>query len=344
MSLDWQALHALIGAEPAGEADLVVTGVNSLKDAGPGEISFLGNSRYAPQLRETKASAVLVSEDNLESPSGCELIRVQDASDAFTKLIGFFQETSGGFRPGVSPSAHIDDTVVFDPGKVQVGPNAVIEEGATVGDGTIIGAGCLLGAGVTVGKDCVLHSGSVVREKCVLGDRVVLQPGAVIGSDGYGYRLVDGRHEKVPQVGIVELEDDVEIGANSCIDRARFGKTVIGEGTKVDNLVQVAHNVKLGKHCLLVSQSGIAGSSELGDYVTIAAQSGVAGHLEIGSHIVLAAKSGFLKGISRPGVYMGTPARPMAKEQRKLAALARLPKLKAELQEIKKKLEQMPGE
>lgn len=344
MSLDWQTLHSLVGVEPLGHDPVVFTGVNSLREAVAGEVSFLGNPRYASQLAETKASAVLVPEGDFEVSKECHLITVDDPSGAFSEVIDFFQKERREFRAGVSPTAHVAEDVIFDPDKVRIDAGAVIEEGSILGDGTIVGAGCLIGRGVMIGNDCHLHPGSVVREGCRLGHRVILQPGAVVGSDGFGYRLVDGRHKKVPQVGVVELKDDVEIGANSCIDRARFGKTVIGEGSKIDNLVQVAHNVSVGKHCLLVAQSGVAGSSSLGNYVTIAAQSGVAGHLSIGDQVVLAGKSGFLKDVQKPGIYLGLPARPIVEEQRKLASLARLPRLRSEFQVLKKKLEEMNGE
>jgi len=245
-----------------------------------------------------------------------------------------------GLFQRISPGAFVDKNAQLDASQVRVSPGAVIEDGAVIGDGTSIGAGCIVGKNVTIGRDCLLHPRATIRESCTLGDRVTLQPGCVIGSDGYGFDLVEGRHEKVPQVGIVEIHDDVEIGANSTIDRARFGSTVIGEGTKVDNLVQIAHNVTIGKHCLIVAQSGIAGSSKLGDYVTIAAQAGVAGHLEIADRAILSAQSGLLKNIVNSGVYMNTPARPMKSEQRKMAAVARLPKLREELRELKKKLEE----
>lgn len=343
VSLDWKSLHSLVGAEPLEDAPVVFTGVNSLAEAVSGEVSFLGNPRYVSQLADTGASAVLVPAGDYEVPEGCHLITVDDPSGAFSRVIGFFQKERREFRPGVSPAAHVAEDVIFDPVKVRIDPGAVIEEGCHIGDGTMVGAGCLIGRGVTIGNDCHLHPGAVVREGCRLGHRVILQPGAVVGSDGFGYRLVEGRHEKVPQVGVVEIEDDVEVGANSCIDRARFGKTVIGEGTKIDNLVQVAHNVTVGKHCLLVAQSGVAGSTSLGNYVTIAAQSGVAGHLRIGDQVVLAGKSGFLKDVQTPGVYLGMPARPIVEEQRKMASLARLPKLRSEFQLLKKKLEQKTG-
>jgi UDP-3-O-[3-hydroxymyristoyl] glucosamine N-acyltransferase len=269
---------------------------------------------------------------------------VEHPSNAFSKVVDFFQSQSHPFEPGISPGAHLAPDVICDAEKIQVGAGVVVESGAMIGDGTTISSGCLIGREVEIGKDCVLHPGVIIREGCRIGDRVILQPGCVIGSDGYGYELIDGRHVKVPQVGIVEIESEVEVGANACIDRARFGKTLIGEGTKIDNLVQIAHNVKIGRHCLIVAQSGIAGSSRLGNYVTIAAQGGVAGHLEMADQSVLSAQSGLLKSISDPVVFMGTPARPVKTEQRKLASLARLPKLREELRELKKKLEELTGE
>ncbi len=344
MSLGWQQLHTLIGIEPTESSESVYTGIGSLNDAGPEDVSFLGNTRYQPQLAETKAGVVLVPVGEFVVPDDCRLITVANPSASFSKLIAFFQSKASSFIPGVSLGAHVAESAALDPRLVQVSPGAVIEAGAQIGRGTIIGAGCLVGRDVKIGEDCLLHPGSIVRERCSLGNRVILQPGCVIGSDGYGFELVNGRHQKVAQVGIVEIQDDVEVGANSCIDRARFGKTIIGEGTKIDNLVQVAHNVRTGKHCLLVAQCGLAGSSSLGNYVTMAAQSGLAGHLEVADETVISAKSALMKSVTKPGVYMGMPARPMAGEQRKMAAIARLPKLREELQELKKKLEELTGE
>lgn len=344
MSLDWKKLHDLIGLEADSEFALVFTGVNSLSDAVSGEISFLGNSRYQPQLAATKASAVLVPEGDFTAPAGCHLLVVESPSSDFSKIIDYFQGQGASFEPGISPKAHLAEDVQVDPNKVRIGPGVVIESGASIGAGTVIGAGALVGKDVVIGVDCHLHAGVIIRERCTLGDRVVLQPGCVIGSDGYGFELIEGRFVKVPQVGIVEIQDDVEIGSATCVDRARFGKTIVGEGTKVDNLVQIAHNVQIGKHCLVVAQSGIAGSCRLGNYVTIAAQGGISGHLEIADHSVVSAQSGLLKSITKPGVYLGTPARPAREEQRKLASLSRLPKLLGEMRQMKKKLEELAGE
>ncbi|MGJ8697015.1 MAG: UDP-3-O-(3-hydroxymyristoyl)glucosamine N-acyltransferase [Verrucomicrobiaceae bacterium] len=344
MSLTTSELAEILGIDlPEGE-ERSYSGINSLDEAQAGDVSFLGNLKYAAQLDSTGAGAVLVPPGEWKAPEGCVLIEVENPSASFSKVIERFQEEANQGVAGVSAQAMVAESAIFDREKVTISAGAVIEEGVKIGDGTRIGAGVVVGRDATIGADCLLHMNSTVRERCVLGDRVSLQPGAVVGSDGYGYELVDGRHQKVPQVGIVVLEDDVEIGSNSTIDRARFGRTVIGEGTKVDNLVQVAHNVQTGKHCLLVAQSGVAGSSRLGNYVTVAAQAGVAGHIEIGDRVLLAARAGVVKDLPQAGAYMGMPARPMAKEQRKMAALARVPKMLEELRSLKKKLEQIDSD
>jgi len=206
--------------------------------------------------------------------------------------------------------------------------------GASVGDGSEIGPNSVIGADVVIGRDCHIMSNVAVRERCVLGDRVVLQPGAVIGSDGYGYEFSGGRHVKIDQVGIVEIGDDVEIGANTTVDRARFGKTVIGEGTKIDNLVQIGHNVVIGKHCLIIAQTGIAGSARLEDYVTVAAQAGVAGHVTIGSKAILAGRTGATTSLEGGITYAGMPALPMTEDNKLKAHVRRLPKLLARLKAL----------
>lgn len=341
MPLTSSELVQLIGLDEVGVANRVFSGINSLDQAGPSEVSFLGNLRYAPQLPATKAGAVLVPEGDWELPANCLVLTVENPSAAFSAVIDHFQKEAHDVVPGIAKGAIVAEEADFDASSVTISAGAIIGKGARIGDRTVIREGVVIGNNARIGEDCVLHMNASVRERCELGDRVILQPGAVVGSDGFGFELVEGRHLKVPQVGIVVLEDDVEIGSNSCIDRARFGRTVIGEGTKIDNLVQVAHNVETGKHCLLVSQSGVAGSSKLGNYVTVAAQAGVAGHIEIGDQVVLAGRAGAVKNLPAPGAYMGMPARPMAKEQRKMAALSRVPRLLEEVRSLKKKLEKL---
>ncbi|MEO1856124.1 MAG: UDP-3-O-(3-hydroxymyristoyl)glucosamine N-acyltransferase [Rubritalea sp.] len=320
-----------------GRADSF-SGLASLKEAGVDDVSFLGNEKYYADYLATAAGLVLVPTIVERFPKGSVAIEVENPSYAFGLIVKKLASKQRVFKPGVHPAAWVANDVVFNADKVSIKAGAVVESGSRIGDGTEINSNVSLGEGVIIGENCVLHSNVVVREFCELGDRVILQPSCVIGSDGYGYELVDGRHTKVDQVGIVVLEDDVEIGSSTTIDRARFGKTTIGEGTKIDNQVQVAHNVIIGKHCLVVAQTGLAGSCELGDYVTIAAQAGVAGHIKVGDQAVLLGRTGAAKNLEGGKMYMGMPARPLKEEQKKLASLARLPKLLKDFKDLKKSL------
>ena len=326
------------GRVVSGESSSNYAGLASLSEASATDVSFLGNEKYYQDYLTTKAGLVLAPSIVEQYPEGAVVLEVENPSYAFGLVVKKLASGQRVFKAGVHPAAWVADDVVFNPEKVSIKAGAVIESGCVIGDGTEINPGVSLAEGVKVGADCVIHANVTVREYCVLGDRVIVQPGTVIGSDGYGYELVDGRHTKVDQVGIVVLENDVEIGANTAIDRARFGKTVIGEGSKIDNLVQIAHNAVIGKHCLVVAQSGIAGSSELGNYVTIAAQAGVAGHLKIGDQAVLLGRAGAAKSLDGGQMYMGFPARPVKEEQKKMASVARLPKLLSEFKELKKSL------
>ena len=314
-------------------------GLAALNEASETEVSFLGNEKYYQDYLETKAGVVFVPAEVPEHPAGAAIIEVENPSFAFGEIVKFFNENIVSFRPGVHRTAYISDGVQYDRNKVSIKAGAVVEAGAIIGDGTTIGSGCVVNSGVVIGENCMLHSNVTVRERCVLGDRVVLQPGCVIGSDGFGYELVDGRYVPIDQVGIVLLEDDVEVGANSTIDRARFGKTQIGEGTKIDNLVQIGHNVKVGKHSIIVAQAGVAGSVTVGNYVTLAAQSGSAGHIKIGDKAVLTAKSGALKNLAKGIIYSGWPARPMKEDYKIKAMVNKLPKVLARLKKVEKSLE-----
>ncbi len=303
------------------------TGMAALDAAGPFDVSFLGNEKYYTQFLQTRAGAVIVPRGLSDGPESAALIAVENPSLAFANVVRHFAAASRKFTPGIHPRASIDPTAKLDPEKVRVQAGAVIMAGAIIGDGCDIGPNSVVSEEVVIGKDCHICANVTICERCVLGDRVILQPGAVIGSDGYGYELSEGRHVKIDQVGTVEIGDDVEIGANATIDRARFGKTVIGKGTKIDNLVQVGHNAIIGEHCLIIALSGIAGSGHIGDYVTIAAQSGTAGHIQIGSKATLAGRTGATGNIPAGAVYAGYPAQPFRDEMKMNAHLRRLPKL-----------------
>lgn len=321
-----------------GGLDLCLTGMAALDSATPGDVSFLGNEKYYPQFLATRASAVIVPLGVSDGPSGTALIAVENPSLAFSTVVSHFAAASCKVQPGIHPSAFVDPSAELDATQVSVQPGAVILAGAVIGNGSDIGPNSVIGENVKIGKDCRIFANVSIRESCALGDRVILHPGAVIGADGYGYEFSGGRHVKIDQVGIVEIGDDVEVGANTTIDRARFGKTLIGEGTKIDNLVQIGHNAVLGKHCLIVSLTGIAGSAQIGDYVTVGGQSGIAGHIKIGDRAMLAARSGVSNSIAGDQVYSGRPAIPIREDMKLQALIRRLPKLVARVKALEEKL------
>ena len=321
-----------------GGLDLSLTGMAALDAAGPHDVSFLGNEKYHLQFLETKAAAVIVPRGVSDGPDGAALIAVDNPTLAFSVVVRHFAAATRKLVPGIHPLASVDPTAVLDPEKVRVSAGAVIMAGATIGDGSDIGPNAVVGEDAVLGRDCVVMANVSIRERCVLGDRVSLQPGCVIGSDGYGYEFSGGRHIKIDQVGIVEIGDDVEIGANTTIDRARFGKTVVGEGTKIDNLVQIGHNVVIGKHCLIVSLTGISGSTRLGDYVTVAGQVGIAGHLTIGDKASLAGRTAVTTHLPGGQVYSGRPAIPFREDMKLRAHLRRLPKLVERVKVLEKSL------
>lgn len=331
----------LVGTAPA--AELSIMGVATLAEAGSQEVAFLGNEKYFKDFMATKAGVVLVPPTLPEKPEGPTLIEVENPSLAFNALVDAFMKEANDFEPGIHPSAVVDPTAKLNPAKVRVQAGAIIEAGATIGDGSDIGPGCVIGKSATLGQQCKLYARVVVRERCILGNHVVVQPGAVIGSDGFGFLLnkETGRYETVDQVGIVVIEDHVDIGANTAIDRARFGRTVIGEGSKIDNLVQIAHNVTIGKHTVIVSQSGIAGSTHVGNYVTIAAQCGIAGHLHVGDQAILAARTGVMGNLEAGQAYWGSPSAPFAEARKQMIAVRRLPEAVKELKALKKQADEL---
>ena len=320
-------LAALVGGQFASDADGShrITGAAAARDAGVGEITFFGNPKYLTQVKASRASAVLVPLDFRESIAPI-VIRVENPSLAFARIVEVFTPPAVHFAPGVHPSAVIGQGVILGE-NVSIQPFVVIEGGAEIGPRTVIGAHGYIGNDAAIGADCQIAPRVTIGARCILGSRVVIHSGAVLGSDGFGFEFSNGRHVKIPQMGIVQIDDDVEIGANVTIDRARFGRTWIGAGTKIDNLVQIAHNVVVGKHCLLVSQAGISGSTRLGDYVTIAGQAGVVGHIEIGDRAIVAAKSGISKNLAAGEVVWGVPAQPMRETKKQLACIRRLPHL-----------------
>lgn len=319
-----------------GEGRAPVTGLNGLAEAGPSEMSFLANPRYTGAMATTRAAAVLVAAD-WEGESPCPVIRVKNPDLALATLAARLGPGPVEQAPGRHPTAVVaSDACLGD--DVRVGACAVIENGVRIGDRTWIGAGCYLGRATVIGADCRLYPHVSLRESTTLGDRVIIHNGAVIGSDGFGYARSERGWEKIPQIGIVEIGDDVEIGANAVVDRARFGKTVIGNGVKIDNLVQVAHNCRIGERAALAGQVGLAGSTMVGADVQMGGQSGATGHLEIGDRCVVGAKTGVTKSV-RPGTFVsGYPAMPHAKAKRMHAHLMRLPELKKRVAALEKEV------
>ena len=299
-----------------------------------GDITFFGNPRYLAQLRLSKASAVFVPLEFGEE-IGPVVLKVENPSAAFASVVAAFAPPEVAPEFGIHPSAVVSPSARLGQ-QVSVGPQAVIGESAVIGAGSVIGAGCLVGSQVHLGEGCHLHPGAIIRERCILGNRVILQPGAVIGSCGFGYELKEGRHIKIPQTGIVEIGDDVEIGANTTVDRARFGRTIIGEGSKIDNLVQIAHNVQIGSHTIICSQVGISGSTRIGSYVTLAGQVGLAGHIEIGDKAVLGAKAGVSKNVPAEAMMIGAPAKPMKEFKQTNFYISQLRKLYDRVKELEK--------
>ena len=323
--------------------EVQISGVASLDEACPGDVSFLGNEKYFKDFLSTKASVVLVPPALPQHPEGVGLVEVENPSLAFNALVDHFMKAANVFSPGVEEGAVVHPTARFNADKVHIGPNAVVEADAEIGDGCDIGPGCVIGKSAKLGEHCKLHARVVVRERCILGHHVTVQPGAVIGSDGFGFLLnkETGCYDTIDQVGIVVIGNHVDIGANATIDRARFGRTVIGDGCKLDNLVQVAHNVTMGNHTVMCSQSGIAGSTHIGKYVTLAAQVGVAGHLTVGDQAILAARTGAISNLDGGQAYFGSPCSPYKDAMKQYAALHRMPDALRELRELRKQVEEL---
>jgi UDP-3-O-[3-hydroxymyristoyl] glucosamine N-acyltransferase len=305
-----------------------IRGLSALVGAGAGDLSFLGNPKYKPEVAATNASIVLLPPDFAGEPKPDQLfLLVDNPSVALAKICARIEQA---LWPKPAPGVHASAAVAAGAkvaASATIGPLCVIEAGAVIGERTHLQAQVFVGRDAKVGDDCWLAPGVIVSTECELGKRVRLQPGVVIGSDGFGYEFIKGRHEKVPQVGNVVIGDDVEIGANSTLDRARFSRTVVGEGTKIDNLVQIAHNVVIGKHCLLCSQVGISGSTTLEDYVVLGGQAGLGGHITIGKGAKAGGQAGITADVAAGAFVNGTPAVPFLLE-RKLAVLhQRLPDL-----------------
>lgn len=339
-------LAALCDCRLAGP-DVDISGLAGLREAKVGELSFLANIKYAPLIETSQASAVIISEDYYKenSPkldkSGKSFLISANPYLAWARILTHFvQATAEKPAPGIHPQAVVDPKAKIDP-TASVGALSVVEAEAEIGPGTVIYPLVYIGRKAKIGRDCLLYPNVSVREDCVLGDRVILHCGTVIGSDGFGYAKDGAKQYKIPQIGNVIIEDDVELGANVTVDRGAIGPTKIGRGTKVDNLVQIAHNVQIGQDAVIVAQSGVAGSTKLGDRVILAAQAGVVGHIEIGDDSIIAAQSGVPKGLPPKSIVFGTPARHHMRAKRIEAVVDKLPEYAKRVQELERKVAEL---
>jgi UDP-3-O-[3-hydroxymyristoyl] glucosamine N-acyltransferase len=335
LTLTLHEIAKLSGGELSGDPAGVITGAASLDEAVEGEIAFFNNPKYFPRLRNTRASAVFVPMDFSEKILPAQ-IRVADPSKAFEQVVLRLAPKPIAFVAGIHPTAVVDPSAKIG-SLASIQPHAVIESGVAIGENTVVGAGSYVGHETVIGASCLIYPNVTIRERTRIGARVIIHGGAVVGADGFGFEFKDGRQRKIPQLGIVQIDDDVEIGANATIDRARFGRTWIQEGVKIDNLVQIAHNVIVGKHSVLAAQVGISGSVRIGERVTMAGQVGIVGHATIGDEAIIAAQSGVSKNIPG-GVWFGYPAVPFAEAKRQIAWIHRLGKLFDRVKAIEKKL------
>lgn len=331
-------LGARCGARLVGDPSIVITGVNTLDEATSQDASFLANPRYLEAMKTSEAGVICVTPQT-PLPEGKNFLLSDDPSRTFQQIAELLIPTTTSGFTGIHPTAVIHPTAILGE-NVTVGPYAVIDRNTTIGAHTTIGPHVSIGFEVTIGTHCTFHPHTTVRERCILGHRVILQPGAVIGSCGFGYTPdKQGRHIKLEQIGIVILEDDVEIGANTCVDRARFKTTLIRKGAKIDNLVQIAHNVEIGEHNVIAAQTGIAGSSKTGKYVMLGGQAGILGHVKLDDHVLIATRGGVSKSLKK-GTYRGSPAIPINDYNRQEVLVRKLDdffeRLKVLEKEIKK--------
>lgn len=327
-----------IDGELIGDPDIIITGISGIKEACEGDITFVANSKYFSLIEKTRASAIVTSRDTINTPK--PIIRTDNPSLAFAKMVSIFAPCEPRHPEGIHSSAILGKDILL--GKdVAIGPYAVIEDKVAIGDRTIIYAGCYIGYNTKIGNDTLIYPHVSIRENITIGKRAIIHSGTVIGSDGFGFVTIKGLHHKIPQIGTVVIGDDVEIGANVTIDRARFDKTIIGNGIKIDNLVQIAHNVVIGDNSVIVAQAGISGSTIIGKGVTLAGQAGLVGHITVGDGAVIAAQAGVTKSVPENTVVSGYPAKPHDLAKRINACIQNLPRLYNALKELEKKVEEL---
>ncbi len=332
-------LAALLGGKVEGDPDVVITGAATLEDAQPGQVSFLGNLKYLPHLKSTRASAVLINSAT-ERPPRRNYILVGNPSLAFARLIELVAEPAPKAEPGIHPTAVVHSEAAIDP-TASVGALCVVMPGARIGSRSVIGPQCYIGHKAVIGEDCHLYPQVVLRERVSIGNRVILHPGVMIGADGFGFEPDADGLQKIPQVGSVRIDDDVEIGANTTIDRGRLGDTHICRGVKIDNLVQIAHNVVIDEDTAIAAQTGISGSTRIGKHVMIGGQVGFSGHTTVGDRAMVAAQSGVHTDVPAGAQFFGYPAQPAAKARRAYANVQRIPYLQRRIKELENELKRL---
>ena len=336
-SVSLKKLAETVEGRLVGDPDVLIHGVAGIKEARPGEITFLANAKYASLLKESRASAVILSRPHPDV--SCAQVIVEDPYYAFSRVVSVLVETAGR-ETGISPLAFVGKGVRLGR-DLTIHPFVTVEDRAVIGDRVVLYPSVYIGKETEIGDDTVIYANVSVREKVIIGRRVIIHSGTVIGSDGFGFATHKGRHHKIPQIGTVVIQDDVEIGANVAVDRAAMGQTVIRRETKIDNLVQIAHNVTVGEDCLLVSQVGISGSTVIGHHVTLAGQTGVAGHLTIGDNVIAGGRTGVTKDIASNQVVSGYPALPHRQWLEAQATFPHLPDLRKRIKELERKLERL---
>jgi UDP-3-O-[3-hydroxymyristoyl] glucosamine N-acyltransferase len=329
-------IASLVNGEILGDESIEITGASGFYDAKDGDITFIASNKFIREISKCKASSLIVKDflDNIKIPQ----IKVQNPYIAFIKLLNHFYVKPREPK-GLSKDSYIPEETKIG-NDVSIYPFVYISENVTIGDNTIIYPFTFIGENTIIGKNCLIYPNVVIREDIKIGDRVIIHSGTVIGSDGFGYIFDNEKHQKIPQVGGVIIEDDVEIGANVTIDRATTGNTIISKGTKIDNLVQIAHNVKIGKNTIIVAQVGIAGSSEIGDNVTLAGQVGISDHSKIESETIIGAQSGTM-GYVKKGIYTGTPAIPHKDWLKSQAIFTKLPEIYKKIKEFERKITEL---
>ena len=341
MQLSISEIAKITQTQAAGKTDVVITRLCSLEDAQEGGICYVVSADKPELLEHLKASAVILPQEakDKEITFSGAVLYAQNPEWAFILLMKYVDAARTKHTPGIHPTAVISPKAKL--GKnVSVGAYSVIEDGVTIGDNTVIFPQCYIGKDATIGKNCYIYPQVVIREDCVLKDYVILQPGARIGADGFGFTFHDGRHQKIPQVGNVVLGNDVEIQANACVDRAKISSTVIGDNTKIDNLVQVGHNVRVGQSSIFCAQVGIAGTTDIGNGVVLAGQVGLAGHRKVGDRAQIGAQSGVMGDVPAGKTYLGFPAVPQKEAFRQMAVVRKLPEIYKEFQQFKKELQE----